>query len=80
MVISTKMANTVAILRNYLHYFKKYKRFDKRHKNISCHISPCFNAKEVNIVNAGQSRPLSKTFRFKVLKVQPNDIKDTARK
>jgi ribosomal protein S17 len=80
MVISTKMTNTVVIRRNYLHYVKKYKRFEKRHKNISCHISPCFNVKEGDIVIAGQCRPLSKTVRFNVLKVQPNDIIGTARK
>lgn len=80
MVISTKMTNTIVIRRNYLHYVKKYKRFEKRHKNISCHISPCFQVKEGDIVIAGQCRPLSKTVRFNVLKVQPNDIIGNARK
>ena len=70
MVVSTKMTNTVVIRRNYLHYVKKYKRFEKRHKNIPCHVSPCFNTvKEGDIVIAGQCRPLSKTVRFNVLKV-----------
>ncbi len=80
MVISTKMSNTIVIRRNYLHYVKKYKRFEKRHKNIACHASPCFSIKEGDIVIAGQCRPLSKTVRFNVLKVQPNEIVGTARK
>jgi small subunit ribosomal protein S11e len=53
MVISTKMNKTIVIRRNYLHYVKKYKRFEKRHKNIACHASPCFSIKEGDIVIAG---------------------------
>jgi len=80
MVISTKMNKTVVIRRNYLHYVEKYKRFEKRHKNISVHCSPCFTVKEGDILIAGQCRPLSKTVRFNALKVIPNDIIGTARK
>jgi small subunit ribosomal protein S11e len=80
MVISTKMNRTVVIRRNYLHYVQKYKRFEKRHKNISVHLSPCFSIKEGDILIAGQCRPLSKTVRFNALKVIPNDIIGTARK
>ena len=41
-VKSMKMKRTIVIRRDYLHYIKKYKRFEKRHKNISVHMSPCF--------------------------------------
>jgi len=41
-VKSKKMKRTIVIRRDYLHYIKKYKRFEKRHKNISVHCSPCF--------------------------------------
>merc|ERR1712113_1296303 len=47
MVISTKMKNTIIFRRDYLHYVKKYNRFEKRHTNIAAHISPCFKVKEV---------------------------------
>merc|ERR1719217_976502 len=40
--ISTKMTRTIIIRRDYLRYVKKYRRFEKRHKNIAVHISPCF--------------------------------------
>merc|ERR1712085_113528 len=30
---TTKMKNTVIIRKDYLHYIKKYNRFEKRHKN-----------------------------------------------
>jgi small subunit ribosomal protein S11e len=36
-VVSTKMDRTVVVRRDYLHWIKKYKRFEKRHKNIPCH-------------------------------------------
>ena len=41
-VKSKKMKRTIVIRRDYLHYIKKYHRFEKRHKNISVHCSPCF--------------------------------------
>ena len=41
-VASMKMKRTIIIRRDYLHYIKKYNRFEKRHKNLSCHLSPCF--------------------------------------
>ena len=53
MVISTKMKNTVVMRRDYLHYVPKYNRFEKRHKNVPCHCSPCFRVKDGDIVIAG---------------------------
>jgi len=67
LVISTKMKRTIIIRRDYLHYIKKYRRFEKRHKNIAVHCSPAFNVKEGDIVTIGQCRPLSKTVRFNVV-------------
>lgn len=37
-----KMQRTIVIRRDYLHYIRKYNRFEKRHKNMSVHLSPCF--------------------------------------
>ncbi|XP_014277397.1 small ribosomal subunit protein uS17 [Halyomorpha halys] len=65
-----KMQRTIVIRRDYLHYVKKYNRFEKRHKNMSVHLSPCFRDVEIgDIVTIGECRPLSKTVRFNVLKV-----------
>ena len=48
-------------------------RFEKRHKNMSVHVSPCFeNVKEGDIVTVGQCRPLTKTVRFNVLTHEPS--------
>ncbi|KAF0727153.1 40S ribosomal protein S11 [Melanaphis sacchari] len=65
-----KMQRTIVIRRDYLHYISKYNRFEKRHKNMSVHLSPCFRDVEIgDIVTIGECRPLSKTVRFNVLKV-----------
>lgn len=69
-VVSTKMTNTVILRREYTHYVPKYKRYERRHKNLAAHASPCFDLKEGDIVTVGQCRPLSKTVRFNVLRVQ----------
>lgn len=52
--------------------FRPFCRYEKRHANISAHISPCFRAKEGDTVVIGQCRPLSKTVRFNVLRVIPS--------
>uniref|UniRef100_A0A7S4W8D8 Small ribosomal subunit protein uS17 N-terminal domain-containing protein n=2 Tax=Alexandrium monilatum TaxID=311494 RepID=A0A7S4W8D8_9DINO len=80
MVISCKMKRTIIIRRNYLHYIKKYNRFEKRHSNLAVHCSPAFEPKEGDIVTVGQCRPLAKTVRFNVLKVEKNQIFGSARK
>lgn len=51
--------------------------YEKRHRNIPAHCSPCFDVKEGDIVTIGQcrwvfvafvtARPLSKTVRFNVI-------------
>ncbi|KAI4376893.1 hypothetical protein MLD38_014601 [Melastoma candidum] len=68
---SAKMTRTIIVRRNYLHWVKKYQRYEKRHSNIAAHISPCFRVKEGDHVIIGQCRPLSKTVRFNVAKVIP---------
>ncbi|KAF5398329.1 hypothetical protein P879_04754 [Paragonimus westermani] len=65
-----KMTRTIVVRRDYLKYVKKYNRYEKRHKNISVHLSPCF--RDVNVgdtVTIGECRPLSKTVSFNVIKV-----------
>jgi small subunit ribosomal protein S11e len=66
------MQRTIIVRRDYLHYVAKYNRYEKKHTNIPVHISPAFSVKEGDIVVIGQTRPLSKTVRFNVLKVIPN--------
>ncbi|CAH0552036.1 unnamed protein product [Brassicogethes aeneus] len=65
-----KMQRTIVVRRDYLHFIRKYSRFEKRHRNMSVHLSPCFRDVEIgDVVTIGECRPLSKTVRFNVLKV-----------
>merc|ERR1711937_629178 len=66
-----KMTNTITIRRDYLHYITKYKRYEKRHKMVTAHCAPCFDARQGDEVTCGQCRPLSKTIRFNVVKLDP---------
>ncbi|MES1918344.1 30S ribosomal protein S11, chloroplastic [Bonamia ostreae] len=68
-VISAKMQQTIVVKREYMHFVKKYNRFEKRHKNVSVHCSPAFKVKIGDLVTFGQCRPLSKTVRFNVLRI-----------
>merc|ERR1711893_189437 len=69
-IIKMKMNRTVVLRRDYLHYVKKYNRFEKRHKNISVHMPPCFRDVSVgDVATVGECRPLSKTVKFNTLKV-----------
>lgn len=53
--------STTVVRRDYLHFIKKYNRFEKRHKNISAHLSPAFRDVALgDKVTIGQCRPLSK--------------------
>merc|ERR1712028_15807 len=66
-VHNNKMKNTITLRRDYLHYISKYRRYEKRHKMISAHCSPCFDARPGDMVMVGQCRPLSKTVKFNVI-------------
>merc|ERR1711881_289271 len=69
-ITKLKMKNTAVIRRDYLHYVKKYNRFEKRHKNVSIHLSPCFRDVQVgDVLTVGECRPLSKTVKFNTLKI-----------
>ena len=79
MVISNKMKRTVVVRRDYLQFVSKYRRFEKRHKNMSAHCSPCFiGVGEGDVVTIGQCRPLAKTVRFNVLEHAPSRNKSVS--
>ena len=81
MVLSTKMKNTIIVRSDYLHFVKKYQRYQKHHHNIPAHCSPAFKRiSEGDIATIGQCRPLSKTVRFNVIHVQGNRIFGSAKK
>nr|CAB3265747.1 40S ribosomal protein S11-like [Phallusia mammillata] len=64
------MQRTIVIRRDFLHYIPKYNRFEKRHKNMSVHLSPCFRDVQLgDLATVGECRPLSKTVKFNVIKI-----------
>lgn len=79
-VISVKMARTIVIRRDYLHYIKKYNRFEKRHKNVSVHCSPAFRIVTGDVVTVGQCRPLCKTVRFNVIRKEVQHVQGNVKK
>lgn len=66
-VVSTKRKETVTVLREYLHYVPKYKRYERRRSKISAHCPPCVKVAEGDEVIIGECRPLAKTVSFVVL-------------
>lgn len=72
-VVSTARKGTVTILREYLHYVSKYKRYERRRSRISAHCPPCIKVEEGDEVVIGECRPLAKTVSFVVLgKAKPS--------
>merc|ERR1712072_456429 len=71
-----KKNRTITVRRDYLHYVTKYQRYEKRHKMISVHCSPCFRLNQGDLITFGQCRPLSKTVRFNVLRVDRAAVAD----
>ena len=80
LVLSNKMHRTITIRRDYLHYITKFKRFEKRHTSFQAHCSPAFRVEPGDVVTVGQCRPLSKTVRFNVLRVESQKIAGNLKK
>ena len=69
LVVSKKSRNTVIIKQDYLHFIKKYQRYERRNSKIACHLPQCLSY-EINVgdvVRIGESRKISKTKAFVVL-------------
>lgn len=50
------MNRTIIVRRDYLHYIRKYNRYEKRHKNVAAHLSPAFRVNEGDQVTIGECR------------------------
>jgi small subunit ribosomal protein S11e len=78
--VSNKMTRTIIVRRDYLHWVKKYNRYEKRHRNIPAHCSPAFLVKIGDPVTIGECRPLSKTVRFNVIAVSSHTATESGKK
>uniref|UniRef100_H0Y154 Small ribosomal subunit protein uS17 n=1 Tax=Otolemur garnettii TaxID=30611 RepID=H0Y154_OTOGA len=69
MVTKMKMQRTMVILQDYLHSIHKYNGFEKCHKNMSVHLSPCLRDNQIiNTVTVGECWPLNSTVTSSILK------------
>ncbi len=68
-VVSDRMMGTVVVERDYLHYVRKYKRFEKRSSKLHAHNPACVHARVGDMVKIAECRPLSKTTTFVVVEV-----------
>lgn len=65
--VSLKAEETAVIEREYLHYVKKHRRYEKRSKRIHSHLPPCIGVKEGDRVMIAECRPLTKSISFVVV-------------
>jgi small subunit ribosomal protein S17 len=63
-VVSTKRQNTISVEREFMHYVKKYERYEKRTSTYHAHCPPCMNLTVGDTVRIAECRPLSKTVSF----------------
>jgi small subunit ribosomal protein S17 len=55
------------VLVEYLHYDKKYKRYERRRSKIHAHLPPCIEVSEGDLVRVVETRRLAKTVSHVVL-------------
>jgi len=63
-VISRKMQGSISVKREFMHYVKKYERYEKRTSTYHAHCPPCIKLKAGDNVRIAECRPLSKTVSF----------------
>ena len=68
-VVSDKMHHTVTVQIERKQFVSKYDRYEKRFSKIKAHNSDCIDAKEGDLVQIFETRPLSKTKNFVVNKI-----------
>ena len=69
-VVKAKMTKTVVVMWERLRYVKKYERYMKMSTTVHAHNPPCIDAKEGDTVMIMETRPISKTKSFAVIKVR----------
>jgi small subunit ribosomal protein S17 len=63
-VVSTKRQNTVSVEREFMHFVKKYERYEKRTSTYHAHCPPCMAVSAGDTVRIAECRPLSKSVSF----------------
>ncbi|RLE63821.1 MAG: 30S ribosomal protein S17 [Thermoprotei archaeon] len=66
-VEKVKMQKTAVVVRDYLHYVPKYKRYERRRSKIHAHLPPCIDVEPGDKVIIGETRPIAKSVAFVIL-------------
>jgi small subunit ribosomal protein S17 len=75
-VVSAKMRRTVSVRIERRVILRKYERYAKRYSTIKAHNPDNIAAEEGDIVVIAETRPLSKSKHFIVIKKAPNKAKE----
>ena len=67
-VISTNMTKTATVEWTYKMFIPKYERSETRKSKVHAHNPPCINAQVGDVVQIMETRPLSKTKNFVIIK------------
>ena len=68
-VVSSKVPKSATIEFERIRIIPKYERYEKRKTKVRVHNPPCINAKEGDLVNAAECRPISKTKKFVIISI-----------
>ena len=63
-VVSRKMQGSISVKREFMHYVKKYERYEKRTSTYHAHCPSCIKLDAGDNVRIAECRPLSKTVSF----------------
>ncbi|MCD6414823.1 MAG: 30S ribosomal protein S17 [Candidatus Diapherotrites archaeon] len=69
-VVSDKMKKTVIVERELLRYIPKYERYSKIRSRIAAHVPECMDVKVGDKVLIGETKKISKTVNFVIMKVE----------
>jgi len=75
-VTSAKMARTVVIVLQRRIYNTKYERYQKRSTSIKAHVPFGMEVSEGDTVTVQETRPISKTKHFQVIKIHTEEEKN----
>lgn len=73
-VVSAKGKHTVIVARDSTVYLSKFGKWAKGTSKIAAHNPPCINAKVGDLVELGETRKISKTKAWTVVKVDANAV------
>jgi small subunit ribosomal protein S17 len=63
-VSSTKMQHSILVKKEFMHYVKKFERYEKRSSTFAVHCPPCIKAAVGDKIKIAECKPLSKTVSF----------------